>query len=165
MFASRAIIVTATVTIHLATAKFTPSCSWWYLHDQVALTAGCDGPGASKLGVLSSLDLNQCIGVDPTANAMIWQAHETDVSHLGSGDAFKTHCANCGMQSSEIVMQCDCTSAVTGGTTSSSVNLGEPFSTSWKPAALAHWLMGWVLLTRPHILSQTIESIPTARAG
>lgn len=41
------------------------------------------------------------------------------------GNAFNLLCSNCGMQNSEVVMQCDCTSVRTGGKTSSSVNLSK----------------------------------------
>lgn len=62
------------VTAHGATAAFNTSCSWWYLHDYVALTGDCvDSTSSTKHRVVSSLDLNGCIGVDTTANALIWQ--------------------------------------------------------------------------------------------
>lgn len=38
-------------------------------------------------------------------------------------------CANCGMQKSEVIMQCDCTNIRTGGKTISSVNLSKQAST------------------------------------
>ena len=34
-------------------------------------------------------------------------------------------CSDCGMQNSEYVMQCDCTDILTGGKTSSSVDLSK----------------------------------------
>ncbi|KAL1854055.1 hypothetical protein Daus18300_011553 [Diaporthe australafricana] len=137
MLASRAVAVLVAVIAHHAAAKFTSSCSWWYIHDQVTLTAGCDASSPSNIRVTSSLDLNRCIGVDPTANAMIWQVN---------GDAFDIHCGKCGMQNSETVMECDCISAATGKTTISSVNLGKyyrflksaPVAWSREDAPLTH---------------------------
>ncbi|KAG6357413.1 hypothetical protein INS49_013290 [Diaporthe citri] len=59
---------------HGATAAFNTSCSWWYLHEQVALTGDCvDSTSGNRHRVVSSLDLNECVGVDTTANALIWQ--------------------------------------------------------------------------------------------
>lgn len=39
-------------------------------------------------------------------------------------------CTNCAMQSSEVIMQCECTNILTGGKTSSSVNLSKHLSVS-----------------------------------
>lgn len=59
---------------HVATAAFNTSCSWWYLSGQVALTGDCvDRTSSNRHRVVSNLDLNDCIGVDTTANAMVWK--------------------------------------------------------------------------------------------
>lgn len=42
-----------------------------------------------------------------------------------SGNAFAIHCGNCGLQNSEVVMECDCIDARTGDTTTSSIDLSE----------------------------------------
>ncbi|KAG8163066.1 hypothetical protein KVR01_007544 [Diaporthe batatas] len=117
------IITTATAMVaHGAAAAFNTTCAWWMLSGQVSLTGYCAGPDTNTLALIrhwavSSLDLNRCIGVDPTANAMVWQA---------GGNAFlRPSCSDCAMQSSQVVMQCVCVRAVTGGRTSSSVNLND----------------------------------------
>lgn len=67
-------IIIAAALAHCAAAAFNTSCSWWYLRDQVTLTGDCvDQSSSNRHRVVSSLDLNGCIGVDETANAMVWQ--------------------------------------------------------------------------------------------
>jgi hypothetical protein len=70
-------IITAVIAVmaHGATAAFNNSCSWWWVEAQpVTLTGDCvDSTSATRRRVVSNLDLNHCIGVDLTANAMIWQ--------------------------------------------------------------------------------------------
>lgn len=69
-------VITAVIATlaHGASAAFNTSCSWWYLSGQVALTGDCvDRTSSNRHRVVSSLDLNDCIGVDTTANAMVWK--------------------------------------------------------------------------------------------
>jgi hypothetical protein len=76
-------IITAALTAIItrsATAAFNESCSWWWVdpRGRVTLTGDCFDlwtGGSTGNKVVSSLDLNHCIGVDLAANAMIWQ-HE-----------------------------------------------------------------------------------------
>ncbi|ROV96942.1 hypothetical protein VSDG_04087 [Cytospora chrysosperma] len=101
---------------HIA-ANFTSGCSVWYIHERGILTTVCQTWNPDKGKVLTNLNLNNCIGVDPVSNAMVWK-------HGGSGNAFNNHCGNCGLQdNSELVMECDCIDPQTGGSTTSSVNL------------------------------------------
>ncbi|POS76227.1 hypothetical protein DHEL01_v205376 [Diaporthe helianthi] len=120
-----------TVMTHVTTAAFNTTCAWWMLSGQVSLTGYCvvDPTTTTTTTItsntinnffshwtVSTLDLNHCIGVNPTANAMVWKPE---------GNAFKTFCSACSMQSSRLVMQCHCANIATGGTTSSSVNLND----------------------------------------
>lgn len=74
MPAKHAITAAIAVIAHGATAAFNTSCSWWYIHDKVTLTGDCvDSTSSTRARVVSNLDLNECIGVDTTANAMVWQ--------------------------------------------------------------------------------------------
>ena len=70
-------ILTAAIAImaHGSNAAFNNSCSWWWVEAQpVSLTGDCvDSTSATRRRVVSNLNLNHCIGVDLTANAMIWQ--------------------------------------------------------------------------------------------
>lgn len=71
-------MLAAAMATHPATAAFTPSCSWWMLSGRVNLTGYCvDDPAGiinNRHWAVSTLDLNRCIGVDATANAMVWRA-------------------------------------------------------------------------------------------
>lgn len=74
MLPKHLILAAIAALAHTATASFNTSCSWWYLHDQVVLRGDCvDQTSSTRRRVVSDLDLNDCIGVDTTANAMIWQ--------------------------------------------------------------------------------------------
>lgn len=74
MLAKHTLAALIALMAHGTTAAFNSSCSWWYLHDHVTLTGDCvDSTSSNKQIVVSSLDLNECIGIDSRANALIWQ--------------------------------------------------------------------------------------------
>lgn len=57
---------------HSATAEFSGYCSWWNIKEGVTLYGICSGSNTTY-PVSTMLDLNKCIGVNETDNAMIWQ--------------------------------------------------------------------------------------------
>lgn len=71
-----AIRVALLAAIPHALASFTWDCSWWRLSGS-NLATECDTWGADSSGervqVMTMLDLNDCIGIDMGANAIVWK--------------------------------------------------------------------------------------------
>lgn len=61
-----------TAAIRQVATTFTSGCSVWYIHGRETLTTECWTWNPDMGKVLANLDLNECIGVDSTANAMVW---------------------------------------------------------------------------------------------
>lgn len=64
--------------IPYASTSFTWDCSWWRLSDNNLATEcdtwGADSiPSGERVQVMAILDLNDCIGIDPGANAIVWK--------------------------------------------------------------------------------------------
>lgn len=77
-------------TILQASASFTWDCSRWRLSGS-NLATECDAWGTQdsttsgkRVQVVAMLDLNDCIGIDPGANAMVWKRGYVDDSKLSS---------------------------------------------------------------------------------
>lgn len=74
MLPKHAITTLIAATAPGVTAAFNTTCSWWWLKGQYTLTGDCvDSTSSNRHRVVSNLDLNDCIGVDTTANAMVWK--------------------------------------------------------------------------------------------
>lgn len=70
-----AITVTAALLaiIPQALASFAWDCSWWYLSGHSLMTGCATWGSGDDERVTSTLDLNECIGIDPGGNAMVWE--------------------------------------------------------------------------------------------
>lgn len=53
-------------------ANFASGCSEWYIHGRGILTIECQTWDPNQGRIFADLDLDACIGVDSTANTMVW---------------------------------------------------------------------------------------------
>lgn len=71
-------IITVTATLLAVVpqtfANFAWDCSWWYISGHSLVTECATwGPSGNGERVVAALDLNECIGIEPVGNAMVWE--------------------------------------------------------------------------------------------